>query len=718
MISRILLTSLILISIILPVIGQQPQPGATPQPRTAAPNQQPTPEVDSQDVVRINTNLVQVDVMVTKDGKPVKDLQPADFEVLEDGKPRTITNFSYISNVRDGAVTTGAPKQKATEKTAPPVPPAKIKLGEQRRTVALVIDDLGISWDTMKQVQTQVRKFLDTLSPNDLVAIIRTGGDIGSLQQFTNDRRVLLNAVDHLRWNPCSRSGLHVFQAVGSVGDNTNICSQYVLHGTIKALKFILKGMGELPGRKSMVLFSDFIPIEDQESQLFGPNQTEAGSQSDPDAVVSDRLDYYGQLQRLAEIAIRSSVVIYSVDTRGLQYTGLTAADRLNSSAREMPASINNAMRSRSMLMLRGREGSDLIARQSGGFQVQNSNDFGLKDIMRDQEGYYLIGFRPAEDTFDKKFHHLKARLKRAGMTVRTRAGFYGFTEEEARPDGLTATDSMNRALISPFGAKELDVRLTSFFIDDPTRGALLRSFVYLDPRNLTFVEQADGWKVATLDVRAMLFGDNGRVLGEESQTGRLRLRGAGYETAMRDGMTYSFDVPLKLRGPFQFRVAVRDMITSRIGAAGQFVEIPELKNGRLALSGVVAREEPNNPVTQPVDDQGPAATSGPAVRRFHLGSSASFAFVIYNAGAAGQAGQLTQQVRLFRDGKIVFTGTPTPVMINGQSDPARIASGSALLLGPPLIAGDYVFQVIVTDTTDKQKPRMASQWIDFELVK
>jgi VWFA-related protein len=718
MISRILLSSLILASVILPVIGQQPQPGASPQPQTAVPNQQPSPDVESQDVVRINTNLVQVDVVVTKDGKPVNDLQPGDFEILEDGKPQTITNFSYISNVPDGATAATAPRQKPSEKTAPPVPPAKIKLGDQRRTVALVIDDLGISWDSMSQIKSQVRKFLDQLSPNDLVAIIRTGGDIGSLQQFTNDRRLLQSSVDHLRWNPCSRSGLHVFQAAGALGDNTNICSQYVLNGTVKALKFILKGMSDLPGRKSMVLFSDFLPIEDQESPLFGrANQTGDGSEPDSDSAVSDNISYSAQLQRIAELAIRSSVVIYSVDTRGLQYTGPTAADRMSASARNMSGELNSLMRSRSRLLARGREGSDLIARQSGGFLVRNTNDFGLKDIMKDQEGYYLIGFRPAEETFDKKFHHLKARLKRGSMTIRTRAGFYGFTDEETQPTGLTATDAMNKALISPFGAKELDVRLTSFFVDDPTRGALLRSFVYIDPRNLTFADQADGWKLATLDVRAMLFGDNGRKLGEEAQTGRLRLRGAGYETAMREGMTYSFDVPLKLRGPFQFRVAVRDTVTSRIGAAGQFVEIPELKTGRLALSGVVAREEENNSVAAPTNDQNQAVTSGPAVRRFRLGSNASFAFVIYNAGAASQAGQLTQQVRLFREGKVVFTGAPTQVVINGQADSQRIASGSRLQLGAPLTPGDYVFQVIVTDTSDKQKPRMVTQWIDFELT-
>ena len=133
-------------------------------------------------------------------------------------------------------------------------------------------------------------------------------------------------------------------------------------------------------------------------------------------------------------------MVIYAVDTRGLQYTGLTAADQVTGNSRQMTTQIAATMRSRSAQLLSGREGSDLIARQTGGFLIRNSNDFGLKKVMEDQQGYYLIGFRPTEETFNRNFHHIKARLKRSGFTVRTRAGFYGFTEEQARPPALSAT--------------------------------------------------------------------------------------------------------------------------------------------------------------------------------------------------------------------------------------------------------------------------------------
>lgn len=719
--THVLLFTLLLASFSLPVRGQQPHiPSSPTKPQQ---QQQDAPDVERQDVVRITTNLVQIDVVVTKDGKAVTDLQAEDFDIFEDGKPQKITNFSYISNVPAGAPAKVVSAAKPKDKTAPPVPPAKINVNDQRRTVALVVDDMGISFESMARLRGQIRKFIAELAPNDLVAIIRTGGDVGSLQQFTNDKRVLQGAADHLRWNPCSRSGLYVFQPAGAIS-NTSICSQPVSR-TLNSLRFILKGMSYLPGRKSLVIFSDYLPIENQEPYAFEQSSFRSqlpgddGTQTESDNQIPDSgISYLGQLQRIAELAIRSSVVIYAVDTRGLQPTGLTAADRLVGSGQAMQDQINSIVSIRSADLLRNREGSELIAKQSGGFLIRNSNDFGLQRVMEDQQGYYLIGFRPAEETFNRNFHRIKAKLRRGGMTIRTRAGFYGFTDEEARPPQLSTTDLMNRALISPFGAREVHIRLTSFYFNDPEKGPLLRSFLYLDPRDVTFTEQANGWQATNLEIRGLLFGDNGRVLGQQDQTGSLRFRGARYERALREGLTYGFDIPVKLRGAFQFRVAVLDVNTSRIGAAGQFVEIPDLRDERLALSGIVAREmiSQGNASTETTGEEG--VKNGPAVRQFRQGANVTFAFAIYNANVTGRIAELTTQIRVFSDGKVVFTGTPSPLSLEGQPDPQRITTALRLQLGSEMIPGDYVFQVIVTDSSNKDKPRVGSQWIDFEIVR
>src|ERR1041384_198826 len=598
MTSKVLLAFVLSLSIVIATIGQQPSP--TPPTSKPEADQKPTtPEVDTQDVVKITTNLVQIDAVVTKDRKAVTDLQPADFEIFEDNKPQAITNFSYISNLSNVAATV-PPLKTAKDKNALPVPPAKINSNDQRRIVALVVDDLGISWEGISPLRAQIRKFLGTLAPNDLVAIIRTGGDVGALQQFTNDRRVLQAAVDHLRWNPCSRAGMHVFAPIGSLGPNTGLCSQYVINSTFKSLQFIVRGMRDLPGRKSLVFFSDYLPIQDQQPSAYEEAQNSLSDSAAPDnnstdpGIPDSGIGYLRQLQKIAELAIRGSVVIYSVDTRGLQYTGPTAADRISFPSRASVSAnqvLNDIMGARSRQLTMGREGSDLIARQTGGFLVRNSNDFGLKRIMQDQEGYYLIGFRPAEETFNRDFHHIRIKVKRGGLTVRTREGFYGFTDEQAKIRTVSAKDQMTQALTSPFAAKDITLKLTSFFIDDQSQGAVVRSFLYLDQHDLNFTE-ADGWHITNLNIQSMMFGDNGRVLAQEDRSGRLKLRGEAYQRALRDGVVYSFDIPVKARGAIQFRVAVRDQDTGRIGSAGKVLGVPNLRSGRLALSGIVAREE------------------------------------------------------------------------------------------------------------------------------
>src|SRR2546426_12130582 len=80
--------------------------------------------VDDQEVIRINTNLVQVDAVVTRNGKQVTDLKAEDFLILQDGKPQPITNFSYVSNVPAGAANVAAPTRTRDKNLVPPVPAA------------------------------------------------------------------------------------------------------------------------------------------------------------------------------------------------------------------------------------------------------------------------------------------------------------------------------------------------------------------------------------------------------------------------------------------------------------------------------------------------------------------------------------------------------------------------------------------------------------------
>ena len=695
------------------VLAQSP---AQNQKQTPSPQTTVAPTTDQQDdVVRISTNLVQVDAVVTKDGKQVRDLKAEDFEIFQDGKRQEITNFAYVSNVPN---TSAPPAPPATTSGKPeftsPVPP--IRADSNHRTFALVVDDLGLSAESVGFVQKQLRKFIaEKMGPHDLVAIIRTGGDFGALQQFTNDKRVLERAIEKVRWNFCSRVGLSVFQPalpaipesgqpVRSVGSESATCSTYSALATMKALRFIVASMRELPGRKSMVVFSDSLPLQDQEVET--DRYVER-----LEVIKTDTKDYLGVLRRIAEEAIRSSVIIYAVDASGVQYTGPTAADNIAGSSNAVSRQINNTSAFRMMLLQRRRQGADLISRQTGGYMIINSNDYRLGQLLEDQSGYYLLGYRPTEETFDTRFHKIKARVKKSGMTLRTRNGFYGFTEDEARKI-RSSQDLTLLTLMSPFASQDIELTLTAFFAHSVATGPLVRSFINLDGHGLTFTKTPDGSYQATLEITAVLFGDNGIVASKQTFGKTLTLGEEAYQEALREGFTVQFDTPVKLPGGYQYRVAARDVTSSRIGSAGQFIIVPNLRNKRLAMSGVLLRAT--------TDVQKTDTNLAPATRQFPAGTELQFATVVYNAtlDQSSNSPKLALRVRLVRDEKEIYSTQPMMLSSAGQSDPTYFAAVGKIRLEKSLEPGSYYLQLIVEDKAVPDKKMMADQWVDFEVTR
>lgn len=689
--SKPYLALLLSICVFVPALAQN-KPAAPPPPQKKA-------EAED-DVVRITTNLVQVDAVVTKGGKTVPNLTAEDFEIYEDGRKQTITSFAYISNV---PTTTAAapPPEKGKVIDAPPAAP--LKRDEARRTVALVVDELGLSAESINQVKKQLRKFIaEELSPNDLVAVIRTSGELGALQQFTNDKRILSRAVDRVRWNPCSRAGVTVLprmQLISSQFEDPELsCGGNSYYRTMKALRFIVDAMGLLPGRKSMVIMSDSLPVESQEIKFESPELN----------VISNTTRFTGLLQRIAEKAIRASVVIYAVDTQGLQYTGITAADSMPLTRQNMNASINNVMSTRSNLLWRRSDGGQLISRQTGGFQVRNSNSFDLPRILEDQNGYYLIGYRPTNETFNRKFHHIKAKVKRSGMTVRTRFGFFGVSEEEVGPTQLLNPKSTNVALVSPFGAQDIEVNLNSFFTHDKAIGSLVRSFVYVDAKGLKF-ELVNGRHEAKIELHGVIFGDNGTVVEQVSRGVALSLPETEYQQALQNGMALRVDMPVKRPGAYQVRVATRDIETAKIGSAGQFVDIPDLNKKLVAVSGIVlgtADRFSGVYVNEVMERAG--------VRSFAPNSDLHFGFMTYNATSTSN---LVMQAKLFRDGKNVYSGSELPIDVAKQTDPSRVFVIGSVRLAPELELGDYYLQVVITDKSAKKAVPVV-QWSGFEISK
>jgi VWFA-related protein len=736
------LTLTLILQLSLSAFAQQPTP--TPAPSSGAQQQkpeappQPPGRVDD-DVVRITTNLVQVDAVVTdKKGKPITDLRPEEIEIREDGRPQKVTNFSYVSLESSEAAQPARPSDKPLDKNAPPIPPVRLRPEQVRRTIALVVDDLGLSFESTYFVREALKKFIDQqMQPDDLVAIIRTGGGIGALQQFTSDKRQLYAAVEKVKWNLSGRGQISTFAPIGgdplggalsgdaadgvpdrqTSEDIDQFREDLFAVGTLGALNYIVRGLRELPGRKSIVLISDGIKIFNTD--------------------LSRGSRILTALRRLTDLANRASVVIYTMDARGLQVLGMTAADDTGGMS---PDQIEQRLSSRRSDFFDSQSGLIYLAQQTGGLAIRNSNDLsgGIRRVLEDQKGYYLIGYRPDDSTFDtvsgrRKFHKLSLKVNRPGkFNVRMRNGFYGITDEEAVAVRLTPIQQLLGALTSPFGAAGVHLRLTSLFGNDPKLGSYMRSLLHIRARDLTFTEEPDGAHQSVFEVIAITFGDNGMVIDEIGRTHTIRVKGKTYERILKDGFVYHLFVPSKKPGAYQLRAALRDQASARVGSASQFVEVPDIKKNRLTVSGILIRgispqafkkdgtalsNQEQNSVDQ-VDEMDPIANA--AVRQFHSGYVIECGFFIYNAQIEKVSGKpnIQFQLRLFRDGQPIFAGKEIPLDLTNQPDLKRLKAGAGIQLGTEMVPGEYVLQIVVTDLLAKEKHRVTSQWIDFEIVK
>jgi len=167
----------------------------------------------------------------------------------------------------------------------------------------------------------------------------------------------------------------------------------------------------------------------------------------------------------------------------------------------------------------------------------------------------------------------------------------------------------------------------------------------------------------------------------------------------------------------------VRDAATEGSGSADQYVEVPDIASGHLALSGIVLQEaaSPAAPANANLP-QGAApgvdVTGGAARRSFRRGTVLLYVCEIVNAKTAvNQHPELEVQTRLFRDGEQVLTGKTAPATAGDPSDPGRLTAGGRLSLGRDMTPGEYVLQLIVTDKLANSKFNTVAQSMDFEIV-
>ncbi|HEY0170287.1 MAG TPA: VWA domain-containing protein, partial [Pyrinomonadaceae bacterium] len=655
---------------------------------SARQQQQPSPagREDEDEVVRITSNLIRVDaVVLDAEGRQVTDLTAEDFELSEDGRARAITNFSYVDTSPEGAAAskpTAGPPQGAkndaranASKGAVPLPPARVSPGAARRRIAFVVDDLGLSFQATAYVRNFLKDFArKQMRPGDLVAVVRTSAGVGALQQFTGDPRLVERAVELVRFRPGFRAPTGSFAAPAerpkddgaekdsgeadagekrdSGGEKSGAGApgrdSLFTVGTLGALNYVLRGAAEMPGRKSVVLITEAAGV----FRLGGRG--------------ADVREY---LQRMADLANRASASVYELDASDLTPGKLGGGVGLVTAPSSAPSQTSGGGGSgpggqpgtvspgaavpgapantglAEMVRSAGAFGGDrtryetkealrYLSKQTGGAQV-----FGVERVLEDQRGYYLIGYRPDAQTFDpqragRAFHNITLRVKRPGLRVRHRTGFYPSADADlAAAQPATRAGRLLRALTSPLASGSIGLTLTPLFGNDAQTGSYVRALIHVDARALKFTEEPGGFRKASVEVLAVTLGESGKPLDSANGVETVRVGASDYERLLANGLRYTLKVPVKSPGAYQLRVAVIDEASEQVSSANELVEVPDFAGGRLALSGLVLSGRPAEAVAAAGVAPTPAELEAdPAVRRLRAGMELRYDFHIYNA--------------------------------------------------------------------------------------
>jgi VWFA-related protein len=589
------------------------------------------------------------------------------------------------------------------------------------------------------------------MQPYDLAVIFQTSG--GTLLQFSSDRKVLLSRVKSLRWKGgtggmlgCGPSGCGVApasrrdtgnavdaetadididlqQAVarfgnlgGAVGGGANgsatnarqdalqaaqdIYRLALFESQMAAIRYCIRTMQGMPGRKSILFISSVITIPEAKPTLMAQ-------------ALDLNFDFYRDVKKkfdeLADEALRAGVVIQTLDMKGLSET------------QPNPPS----------------EGYIPLSRKTGGIIVENSNFFlnGIGPAEEELKGYYLISFIPSPNAFSdvrsNVYHRIQVKVKRHGTEVHTRDGYLGAPpHSNPNPESAASTNTLEQAIVSPFRYNDLKLDLASGYAFAPTPGYFLRSWLQLEGKDLNFSNEPDGTHSLSLELVTLTSNADGLVQDSKGLQYKFKVNDEDLSRIRKEGVDFNIYLPVKNSGDYYVRTAIRDQASGKIGSAYQFLQIPDLKKPRLALSSLFVinqNEEASDIKSGNIEGSSNASDSGrklhetksPALRSYLPGEGFDYLTMVYNAKNKEELQpNLESQVTIFKDGEKYFEGKREDVDLHGVGDLGRIPIMKRLVFDSKMGEGAYLLQLAVRDKQNKDQSRTASQAIDFEIRK
>lgn len=685
---------------------------------SAAIAQTPTPSPKPQDdVVRVYTELVQTDVMVfDKQGKFINGLAAKDFELRIDGKPRDIQAFEQITAGSNEESQLAAARGATTVNLKRPQPL------DRGRIVFFYVDDFHMDLQGMKAAKKVITTFIENeMGQNDQAAIASATGQIGFLQQLTNDPMVLKLALERLspksysvrdldrppiseyeallidrldrqvfdyfvaetiRQNP----GMTPDQAATIVRSRAGaIQSQGVrfTQNTLIGLESLIKRAKNLPGRKVLFFLSGGFLLENQ------------------------RGDSMSKLRDITNAAAKSGVVIYSMDTRGLV---ATLQDISQERAFDPTGRLTLAEHSE---LTATQDGMNALAVDTGGKAVFNTNDLkrGLAPALKETSTYYLLAWKPdADSQKEGRFRNLEVKLiGHPDWTVRVRKGYFDIdpatAAAKATPDPSSKTPAklLRESLVAAYPERGLPILLNTDYYDTPGKGATLSTAIQVPGEFLLFGQQPDGKIQAVTDFSGVFLDDKGNIKANFGE--RLITTAPSLDSTKNYNNDITFTYPVNLTpGLYQVRVAVRDDKSGRIGSAHAWIDIPDLANKKLAMSTLLLGELTQTMTTNVPEKNNSTSPALSASHRFKRESSLRFLLFVYNAvlAPADQKPDVAVQVQVIRDDQPVLTTALRKLTTEGVPDLTRLPYAAEIPLGE-FQPGRYLLKVTLIDRVSKQ---------------
>jgi VWFA-related protein len=418
-----------------PAQGDPRAPAQAPPPAQPGQQQEPEPQEQDEDqepgqpVFRAGINFVRVDVIVTdRKGVPIEDLTPEDFEISEDGQPQTIETFRLVRV--SGQVEPGSDAARPIRSDYDEESEA---LREDVRIFVFMLDDYHVRRGAAMAAREQLVRFIrNQLGPLDLVGVMYPLSPVTDLR-LTRNHEAVVRAIERFEGRKFDYRPRNEFEERYSMYP-AEVVERIRNEVSLSALRGLMTRLGGLrEGRKAVILvsegYSNYLPpqLRDPIADMPGiGNQARRRpglGDRDPN---EDRAQFFSEaemqtyLREVYDAANRSNTAIYAVDPRGLGAFEYDINQGVGQGIdRQMLNSTMNSLRT--------------LAEETDGRAIVNRNDLegGMRQIVRDSSAYYLIGYDSTQAPTDGKFHQIRVRVKRPGVQVRARKGYWALTAEE-----------------------------------------------------------------------------------------------------------------------------------------------------------------------------------------------------------------------------------------------------------------------------------------------